>query len=91
MKSLYFKDELFACRTCHKLLYSSQINKQAVPHLYQLDRIEQQLQEKWQSNAAPPERPKGMHQKPYQNLCGLYIRTIFEIQQRGDQNISKYS
>ena len=67
--TLYLKHETFACRTCHKLFYCSQAVKADFP-FYRLERIEKQLQNKWEKNGAPPKRPKGMHQTTYDRLCG---------------------
>lgn len=44
--TLYLKHEIFACRTCHKLLYRSQTFKADFP-FYRLERIEKLLQNKW--------------------------------------------
>jgi hypothetical protein len=59
VSTLYLKNEIFACRTCHKLFYRSQTIKTDFP-FYRLERIEKKLQSKWGKNGAPPKRPKGM-------------------------------
>ena len=87
VSTLYLKDEIFACRKCHKLLYKSQTFKADFP-FYRLARIEKQLQGKWGGNGAPPKRPKGMHQTTYDRLCGQYICTLLEIKRQGERNIS---
>lgn len=86
VRNLYLKNELFACRNCHKLIYRCQKIKAGFP-LYRLERIEKLLQSKWGKNGAPPKRPKGMHQKTYDRLCAEYICTLLEIKKQGDDNI----
>lgn len=88
--TLYLKNEYFACRTCHKLLYHNQKFKVGLP-FYRLGRIEKLLQSKWGKHGEPPKRPKGMHQKTYDHLCGRYLCTILKIKQQGEKNLSNGS
>lgn len=90
VSALYLKHEIFACRTCHELLYPSQMRQKFNFPLYRLERIEKQLQGKWSINGAPPRKPKGMHQKTYERLCGLYLFTLLEIKCQGERNLSTY-
>lgn len=86
---LYLKDEIFGCRTCHKLLYPSQNCSKFNLPLYKLRRIEKKLKGEgvW---GYPPPRPKGMHRNTYEQLSKEYSDIYWEIMRKGESNITSY-
>ncbi len=88
--ALFLKDEIFACRTCHQLIYPSQLRDKFSLLMFKLEKLEKTLKGKG-SKGVPPLRPKGMHQKTYQRLCAKYIQTYYEILKQGEKNITNRS
>lgn len=87
---LYLKEELFACRKCHKLLYPSQNRSKYTLPMYKLERLEDKFKGKGRWGNPPP-RPKGMHQKKYEQLSREYSDIYSEIMAKGEFNISTYN
>lgn len=86
---LYLKEELFACRKCHKLLYPSQNRSKYFLPMYKLERLEKKLKGKGRWGSPPP-RPIGMHWETYERLAKEYADVYCEIMEKGEANIAAY-
>lgn len=68
--------ERFRCRHCHALAYGSQQVAPDERHLMQIRKIQRRLGGD-AGRSFPwslPDRPKGMHERTYERLCGALLR-----------------
>lgn len=60
----------YRCRKCWNLSYESQRQELRLPAARKIEAIRKRLGAESYTSAALPERPKGMHHRTYEQLCG---------------------
>jgi hypothetical protein len=73
--ALFFHQDCFSCRVCHRLCYSSQ--RQRLPDRLRgkLEKLAKQLGSCYEwGNVSIPARPKGMRHATYEALASQYRR-----------------
>jgi hypothetical protein len=69
---LYGVGELFACRRCYTLVYESQHESLHHRGLWKAQKIRMRLGGSPSMVEGFPDKPKGMHWRTYDRLCGLH-------------------